>query len=222
VFFFYHIMGGMFLWRYYMQNMGLLAAFMTLISLSAITGASCVPVVYRLLKDTKRCAVMTYIMQIAMYGIAYFVMSPGNPWGTIVIICAAQFFNGMSDSFLQPLFAHGADYSAWKSGNKDYGLNMSVFGLAIMTGALLSTISRTAILAGGGFNSAALTPAAMAAGAVVPEGVMAALHNLNTLYPLMLCAVITLVLVFIYPLNDRKVEEIQKEIAARDAAAMKT
>jgi len=222
VFFFYHIMGGMFLWRYYMQNMGLLAAFMTLISLAAITGAGCVPVAYRFLKDTKRCAVMTYMAQIVMYGIAYFVMSPANPWGTIVIICAAQFFNGMSDSFLQPLFAHGADYSAWKSGNKDYGLNMSVFGLAITTGVLLSTISRTAILAGGGFDSAALTPAAMAAGAVVPGGVMTALHNLNTLYPFILCVVITLVLIFIYPLTDRKVEEIQKEIAARDAAAAKS
>jgi len=222
IFFFYHIMGGMFLWRYYMQNMGLLAAFMTLISLAAITGASCVPIVYKKLKDTKRCAVMAFSAQIVIYGMAYFIMSPENPWGTIFIICAAQFFNGMSDSFLQPLFAHGADYSVWKSGNKDYGLNMSVFGLSIATGVLITTISRTAILARGGFDSEALTPAAMAAGAVVPQGVITALHNLNTLYPFILCVVITLVIIFIYPLNDKKVEDIQKEIAARDAAAAKT
>lgn len=214
IFFFYHVMGGMYLWRYYMDNLPMMAFYMTILSLAAIVGAMLVPVVYRIFKDTKRCAAMTYIAQVAIYAVAYFVVSPTNVWGTIIIISAASFFNGMSDSFLQPLFAHGADYSALKSGNKDYGLNMAVFALSITTGSLLSTITRTAALAGGGFDSAAL-----AAGAAVPEGVKAAIHNLNTIYPLIFCVAIALILIFIYPLNDKKVEEIQKEIAARDANA---
>jgi Na+/melibiose symporter-like transporter len=94
---------------------------------------------------------------------------------------------------------------------------MAVFGLSITTGTLVSTITRTAALAAGGFDSAAI-----AAGAAVPEGVVSALHNLNTLYPMILCIVITAILLFVYPLNDRKVAEIQKEIAARDAAAAAT
>jgi len=221
VFYFYHVVGGMFLWRYYFKNIEMMAVYMALLSLAAITGAMLVPVAYKVLKDTRRCAIMTYLAQIVIYAIAYFVVAPDNPWGSIAIICAASFFNGMSDSFLQPLFAHGADYSVWKSGNKDYGLNMSVFALSITTGTLVSTITRTAALAAGGFDSEALTPAAMAAGAAVPEGVVMALHNLNTIYPLIICVVIALILIFVYPLNDRKVADIQKEIAARDAAAVK-
>ena len=213
VFFFYHIMGGMFLWRFYMDNMAMMAVYMTLLSLAAVAGAMLVPLAYSILKDTKRCAAMAYIAQMAIYAAAFFIVSPQNVWGTIFIICFASFFNGMSDSFMQPLFAHGADYSAWKSGNKDYGLNMAVFGLSITTGVLVSTITRTAALSAGGFDSAALS-----AGAVVPDGVMSALHNLNTLYPLIICVIITAILLFVYPLNDRKVAEIQKKIAERDAA----
>ena len=220
MYFFYHVMGGMFLWRYYMQNMGMLAVFMSLYSLSAVIGAMVsVPIGLRTLKDTRRCAVAAYICQAIFYGIAYFVISPANPWGTILIICAASFFNGASDSFIMPLFAHGADYSAWKSGNKDYGLNMAVFGISVTLGILFTAITRTAILAAGGFVSAELTPAAMAAGAVVPEGVKQALHNLNSLYPFLYCIVIIILLVFVYNLNDKKVAEIQKKIAERDAAA---
>jgi len=210
VFFFYHIMGGMFLWRFYMNNMAMMAVYMTLLSLAAVAGAMLVPVAYKIFRDTKRCAAVAYIAQIVIYAAAFFIVSPQNVWGTIFIICFASFFNGMSDSFMQPLFAHGADYSVWKSGNKDYGLNMAVFGLSITTGVLVSTITRTAALAAGGFDSAAL-----AAGAVVPAGVMSALHNLNTVYPLIICVIITAILLFVYPLNDKKVAEIQKEIAAR-------
>jgi len=210
VFYFYHVTGGMYLWRYYMQNMSMMSIYMTLLSLAAIGGAMLVPVVFKIFKDTKRCAAMTYVAQAIIYAISYFVVGQSNPVGSIVIICCASFFNGMSDSFLQPLFAHGADYSAWKTGNKDYGLNMAVFALSVTTGNLLSTITRTAALARGGFDSAAL-----AAGAAVPETLKAAIHNLNTIYPCLLCVAITLILMFVYPLNDKKVAEIQKEMAER-------
>lgn len=215
VFFFYHVMGGMFLWRYYMNSMATMSIYMTLLSLAAIIGALLVPFVLKIFKDTKRCAVMTYAAQIVIYAAAFFIVSPASPVGTIAIICVASFFNGMSDSFLQPLFAHGADYSVLKSGNKDYGLNMSVFALSVTTGIFLSTVTRTAFLAGGGFDSNALA----AKGAAVPEGVMTAIHNLNTLYPLIICAVILLILLFVYPLTDAKVKDIQRQIAERDAAA---
>jgi len=213
VFYFYHVMGGMYLWRYYMENMTMMSIYMTLLSLAAIVGAMLVPVVFKIFKDTKICAAMTYIAQAIIYAISYFVLSQSNPVGSIVVICCASFFNGMSDSFLQPLFAHGADYSAWKTGSKDYGLNMAVFALSVTTGSLLSTITRTAALARGGFDSRAL-----ASGAAVPATVKAAIHNLNTLYPLILCVVIALILFFVYPLNDKKVAEIQKEMAEREAA----
>ena len=219
VFYFYHVMGGMFFWRYYMENMRMLAAYMTALSIAAVVGAMIgLPIFLKVFKDTKRCAVAAFVAQAVMYAIAYFMVGPSNVMGSIAIICAASFFNGMSDSFLMPLFAHGADYSAWKSGNKDYGMNMAIFGLAIRTGGFFSASTRAAFLAAGGFVSAELTPAAMAAGAKVPDSVKIAIHNTNTLYPFFMCIAIILILIFVYNLSDKKVAEIQKEIAERDAA----
>jgi len=249
VFFFYHIIGGFLIWRYFFGNWAMMAVYMTTLSLTSTAGALITPFAYRILKDAKRGAIMSLIGQIVIYAIAFFVMSPENMMPTLILLAAAMLFNGLSDAFMQPLFAHGADYSTLKSGNKDYGLNMSAFALSITSGILGSTISRTAFLARGGYDGATINAAATnilygvegflgpappmamaylrsigytateAAAQVVPPGVMSVIHNINTIYPLIICVVIILLLVFVYPLNDKKVLDIQRQIAERDAAA---
>jgi len=173
-------------------------------------------------------------------------MSPENMMATLVIITAAMFFNGLSDAFMQPLFAHGADYSNLKSGNKDFGLNMSAFALSITAGIFFSTLTRTAFLSRGGYDGGTINAAAAgilegvegfvgppppmameylrsigytateAAARLVPEGVMNAIRNINTIVPLIICVAIILLLMFVYPLNDKKVLDIQRQIKERD------
>jgi GPH family glycoside/pentoside/hexuronide:cation symporter len=249
VFFFYHIIGGFLIWRYYFGNWGMFAAYMTTLSLTSTAGALITPFAYRILKDAKRGAIFSLIGQIAVYAVLFFVMSPESMMPTLVLLGTAMLFNGLSDAFMQPLFAHGADYSVLKSGNKDYGLNMSAFALSITSGILFSTISRTALLARAGYDGATIdavasnilegvegfmgpaVPMAMtylrsigytasqAAAQVVPDGVMSVIRNINTIIPLIICVVIILLLLFVYPLNDKKVLDIQKQIAERDAKA---
>ena len=246
VFFFYHIIGGFLLWRYYFGNWAMMAVYMTTLAICSTAGALLTPLTYKLVKDAKRGAILSLIGQIAIYAVAMFVMRPENMMPTLILLSGAMIFNGLSDAFMQPLFAHAADYSTLKTGNKDYGINMSAFALSIQTGILVSTITRTAFLVNGGYDGATINtvatnilgdpgiplapPRAMeylrnagytaseAAAQVVPDGVMSAIRNINTIVPLIICVVIILILLFVYPLNDKKVKEIQEQIAERDAA----
>lgn len=249
VFFFYHIIGGFLTFRYFFGNWGMFAAYMTTLSLTSTIGALITPFAYKLLKDAKVGAIFSLVGQIAVYAVLFFVMTPENMMPTLVLLGTAMLFNGLSDAFMQPLFAHGADYSVLKSGNKDYGLNMSAFALSITAGIFFSTLSRTAFLVRAGYDGATINniatgilegvegfagpavPMAMtylrsigytasqAAAQVVPDQVMSVIRNINTIIPLIICVVIILLLVFVYPLNDKKVLDIQRQIAERDAQA---
>jgi len=214
VFFFFHITGGGLFWRHYMNSMTMMAVWSTAISLSAIVGVLLMPIFLKIFKDNKICFVVAIAIQTVIYFISTFIVSPENPIGTIAIISAASFFNGVSDGFIVPMFAGAADYTAWKSGNKDYGLTMSVYSISVRVGSVGSIAIRTALLAAAGFNSAAL-----AAGEAVPEAVMQVFRNYNTTYPMILCAVIALLVFFVYPLNDKKVAQYRAEIAERDKQA---
>ena len=92
------------------------------------------------------------------------------------------------------------------------GLTMSCFGLSVTVAAVVSIALRTSLLAAGGFDSAAL-----AAGEAVPQGVINALYNMNTLFPMILCVAIVLLVGFLYPVNDKKLIKMKAEIEAREA-----
>jgi Na+/melibiose symporter-like transporter len=70
------------------------------------------------------------------------------------------------------------------------------------------------MLAAVGFNSAAI-----AAGEVIPDGVKAVLRNINTTYPMIVALVAGLMVLFFMPLNDKRAEQIRKELAEREAQA---
>jgi GPH family glycoside/pentoside/hexuronide:cation symporter len=251
VFFFFHMISGFLLWRYYFGDWAMFAVYMPAMSIASTAGAFVTPFAYKILKDTKRGAIMSLVGQVAIYLVAFFVMSPENMIPTLVLLVGAMFFNGLSDAFMQPMFAHGADYSALKSGNKDYGLNMTTFALSITTGNLVHATIRTSMLANAGYDGATLdavagrilegvegfagpaVPMAMsylrsigytasqAAAQVVPDAVMTVIRNINTIIPAAIAVAIILILLFIYPLNDKKVEDIQRQIAERDATQAK-
>ena len=84
IFFFFHIVGGAFLWNYYMNNMMLMAAYMTAISLTAIIGAVvAVPLFMKIFKDTKKSYVIAFAIQAAIYACSLFIVSQTNPLGQL-------------------------------------------------------------------------------------------------------------------------------------------
>ena len=213
-FFFFHILGGSYFWKFYMGNFTMMSAFSTSFSLCAIIGALCVPVFLKLLKDTKRTYVVAFCIQAVVYLCAMLLVSPTDAVRTIAVLSCASFFNGVTDSLTLPLFAGATDYAKWKYGTAEVGLTMSCFALAVRVGLVVSIAVRTVLLAAGGFDSKAL-----AAGAAVPGGVMTALFNMNTIIPAVICVVIALVVSLLYPANDRKLAEMRRDLKAREASA---
>ena len=213
IFFFFHVSGASFFWRYYMGNFKAMSGYMTSLSLCAIFGSLLVPYAMKIFKDTKITYVVSMLIQAVCYAVSLFVVSDSNVMGTIVVICTASFFNGISDSLILSLFAGATDYAVWKTGTNSIGLTMSTYSVAVRVGLLLSTVLRTSMLAGAGFDSAAL-----AAGAAVPEAVKAVLRNMNTIFPLVLALAIALMIMFIYRLSDKQLAQYREEIAQRDGA----
>ena len=113
------------------------------------------PTILKIFKDTKRSYVFTMFVQAGLYAVSLLIVSPENTVGTIAILSAASFFNGISDGFILPLFGQATDYNVWKTGNKDYGLAMSTYSISIRAGNVASITIRTSLLAAAGFNSKA-------------------------------------------------------------------
>lgn len=212
VFFFFHISGASYFWRYYMGNFKAMSGYMTSFSLSAIIGALLVPVAMKTLKDTKLAYVVGMLLQSVFYVVSLFVVKDTNITGTIVVLCAASFFNGITDSLILSLFAGATDWAMWKTGTESVGLTMSTFTVAVRIGLLLSTVLRTSMLAKAGFDSAAI-----AAGGAIPETVKTVLHNMNTIYPLIISLGIAAMVFFGYRLSDKQLVQYREEIAARKA-----
>ncbi len=214
IFFFFHISGASYFWRYYVGDIGMMAGFNTAFSLAAIVGVMTVPLFLKLFKDNKYSYCAAFTAQCVLYGISLFVVSPSDPIGTIAILAAASFFNGVSDGFIIPMFAGAADYSAWKSGNKDYGLNMAVYSVSVRAGNVLSVVIRTALLAAASFSVQVITDTG-----VVSDAVMTVLHDYNTLYPFICCVLITVGMLLLNPLNDKKITQYRAELAERAESA---
>ena len=214
-FFFFHILGGSYFWKFYMGNFPMMSLFFTIFSLCAITGAIAgVPVFMRLFKDTKRSFVVAFAIQAVIYACSLLLVSRTSVASTIIILSAASLFNGVTDSLILSLFAGASDYAKWKFGTSEVGLTMSCFYLAVTIGNVISIALRTGFLAAGGFDSAKL-----AAGAPVPAGVTSALFNMNTLYPMIICIVITLLVALLYPVNDKRLTQIRSELKERETSA---
>lgn len=216
IFFFFHISGASFFWKYYMADFKSMSGYMTAFSLCAIIGALLVPFAMKIFKDTKITYVVGMLLQAVFYVISLFIVSNENVPGTIAILCGASFFNGITDSLILSLFAGATDWAMWKTGTESVGLTMSTFSIAVRIGLLGSTVLRTSLLAGAGFDSKAL-----AAGAAVPEAVKVCLRNMNTVYPLILSLVIAAMVFFGYRLSDKQLVEYRAEIKARKEAAEK-
>jgi Na+/melibiose symporter-like transporter len=206
--YFFHIMGGSYFWRYYMGSFATMGTFTAMFTIAALAGAAVTPTLVRLLKDTKLTYVLAFVGQLVCYIIGYFVFKPENVIGTLVVFAVVGLFNGVSDSLILPLIAGSVDYAEWKFGKSEPGLTMSTYSIGVSVGSLLSTTLRTAILAAAGFDASTI-----AAG--VPASVSSALLKMNTVYPIIICAVIIVMVSILYPITDKKLATIKEELAAR-------
>ena len=210
IFFFWVMMGGAFFWRFYMRNFGMFALWNLFIGFATMTGCLLIPIIKKFLPDTKRAYVAAFCIQAVVYLISMFVVSPDNPWGTVIIIPVALFFNSITDGLILPMFGIAAEAVVIKSGERDYGLSMSVYSLSIRVGSVVGLSIRMGLLIGAGFNTAAL-----AAGEATPAAVMDVFKNYISTWPFFIILAIILLVGLGFRLNDAKAAQLRKDFEAK-------
>jgi GPH family glycoside/pentoside/hexuronide:cation symporter len=137
-----------------------------------------------------------------------FYFLPKDSFGLMLAVNAmAQFCAGPTSALTWALYGDVADYGEWKFGRRSTGLVYSTSLFAIKTGMVVGGLLLPLFLALFGYvKDAEQTPTALL-------GIMLAF----SIMPGML-ALLKAVALVIYPLNQKRVDEIERELAVRRAA----
>lgn len=138
-----------------------------------------------------------------------FYFLPKNRFDLFLAVDAVGFFcMGPTSALTWALYGDVADYGEWKFGRRSTGLVFSASLFAIKTGNLVGGFLLALFLASFGFvKNAAQTPRALL-------GITLAFSLVPGLIALLKAGAL-----MIYPLNQKRVDEIEQALAARQAAA---
>ena len=210
IYYFFQILTASYYFRYVIGDLGKLGFFMTAFNLSAVAGSFFGGTVWiRIWKDSKKAFVAGGAMHVIFLGILTMVIKSASVTVFLLLVALASFFAGSIEAYLLPMFAAAADWHAWKTGERSDGITMAVNGLTVRCASTLSTIIRTALLAGAGYDAAAY-----AQGAAPSEAVIGLLRNFQGLYPMLMGIVAFGIIQILYTLTDKKLAVIQEEIKA--------
>jgi len=204
IFFFKYVVGsdnsGIFL------GLDRTTVFLTTAALGQLLGTACLGSVVRRV-DKKYCAAALSAITGLCFAAFYFV--PKDSFGIMLALNAvAQFCCGPTSALTWALYGDVADYGEWKFGRRSTGLVYSASLFAIKTGVVASNFLLLFFLALFGFvkNAPSQTPTVLLgitlAFSVVPGFI----------------ALLKAIMLMIYPLNQKRVDEVERELAARRAA----
>ncbi len=124
---------------------------------------------------------------------------------TMLLAIGGGFSNVVSIINLN-FFAGSCDYGHWKSGKDLPGLSMSLYPVAIQVGVLLATTIRTVLMNSMGYQ----------ADMVVTEAVKSGFINMIS-YSMAIPLIIAVVIAILYPVSDKKLNQIREELNQRNA-----
>ena len=205
VFFFKYVVGGdktpVFL------GLDRTTVFLTTAAIGQLLGTLCLSSIVRRI-DKKHCAAALTATTGLCFAAFYFV--PKESFGIMLALnLFAQFCCGPTSALTWALYGDVADYGEWKFGRRSTGLVYSASLFAIKTGVVVSNFLLPFFLARFSFarGAAMQTPTAVLgitlAFSLVPGFI--ALLKATTL--------------MIYPLNQKRVDEVERALAARRATA---
>jgi GPH family glycoside/pentoside/hexuronide:cation symporter len=180
--------------------------FLTTGSIGLVAGTALLGSIVRRI-DKKSCAAALSAVTGLCFGIFFFL--PRDWYGIMLALnMLAQFCAGPTSALTWALYGDVADYGEWKFGRRSTGLVYSASLFAIKTGLVVGGVLLPLFLHFFGYvKDAAQTPAALLgitlAFSIVP-GIIALLKAGALL---------------IYPLNQKRVDEIERELGTRRAAA---
>ena len=199
---------AVYMFKYVFQDFAKMGIFMTLFNLTAIIGVTLGPIWKKIFKETKRCFVAAMSVHVVILAIIAVTFKALPLAGFMALFALSSTFMGMLENYILPMFAASYDYGAWKSGERMDGLTMSVYTLTIKTGTLVSTTLRTWVLVAA--NLDAITKQGMP----VTEQFQNYLSTYYTMGPLVLGILSLLCLVFLFNLNDTRIQYINDDLKA--------
>lgn len=203
----YMILGlNVYYFKYVAQNMILTSVFFTVVSIGMLVGSFAGGIMAK--KATKRQIYVTGLtIEVICFALMWVVAE--NPIAFIALNGLVSFGTGLANSVMYAVYADISEYSEWKTGKNAKGLIMSLSALPIKIGVALSG----AII---GFSLAAIGYVADAA--PTPE-LTGSIITVASVVPGAIAA-LALIGVFFYRLDEKRVQEIRRDIESRKSISV--
>ena len=167
-----------------------------------IIGVLVVPFIVK--RFGKKKTFIAYFIIAAVIGIPTYFIAPNQLGLMFLINIIGNFFGGPTSVLLWAMYADSADYSEWKHGRRATAL---VFSVAILAQKLAWAVAS-------GICGFLLSAAGFDANHVQDSQVIHLILNLRSFIPLYI-GIVGIVFMFFYSLNDKKIKQVNEELAAR-------
>jgi GPH family glycoside/pentoside/hexuronide:cation symporter len=206
VFFFKYVVGddGSSIFQILSLKFDRTTVFLTIAAIGQLLGTVCLGSIVRRI-DKKYCAAALSAVTGICFGAFYFL--PKDSFNAMLALNAlAQFCVGPVSALTWALYGDVADWGEWKFGRRSTGLVYSASLFAIKTGVVVSNFLLPLFLARFGYVKGAVqSPTAIL-------GITLAFSLVPGFIALLKAAALT-----IYPLNQTRVDDVERQLAARRA-----
>lgn len=206
-YYFIYTGAAVYMFKYVFDDFAKMGIFFTVFNLSAIIGVSLGAIWKKFFKDTKTGFVACMLVHVIVLVVIALTFKSLSVMGFIGLFAVCSLFMGMLENYILPMFAASSDYGAWKTGVRMDGLTMSIYGLTVQTGVVVSTALRTWVLVAADLDS-------ITAGGAVTEHFINTLSVFWTWCPVALSLLSLASLVFIFNLNDERIKNINDDLKA--------
>ncbi|HBF4263608.1 TPA: MFS transporter [Clostridioides difficile] len=192
--------------KYVIEDERGLAVFLSIMPLVSVAFMFFAPVFIKICREQKLASIISF----SICALCHLLVA-WTPWGkttlgvTMLLAIGGGFSNVVSIINLN-FFAGSCDYGHWKSGKDLPGLSMSLYPVAIQVGVLLATTIRTVLMNSMGYQ----------ADMVVTEAVKSGFINMIS-YSMAIPLIIAVVIAILYPVSDKKLNQIREELNRRNA-----
>ncbi len=187
---------------YVLQNPDIVSVYMMVTYVLSFLGALLVPVVAKRIGKRATFVVTTLLSALCVLGLLF---TGQSATGFMICMGLFQFFGVFSSTLIPTCMADIGEYNAMINGSHARGFTFSIGGMAIQIAAVLGAAVATFGMVAVGFDVTAVTP----------EGVLG-LKNLF-IWGLAIISVISGLLFLLYPLTEKKMDELRAEYAAKQA-----
>ena len=182
------------------------SSFVTVGTIATLIGAITTGVFVR--RFDKKTTYSSFLILSALFSLAFFVLPPSSVLLLFLFNILSQYFFGAVSVLQWAIYTDAADYGEWKFGRRATALIMAASLFALKLGLTLGGAAVGWLLGAHGF----------VAGELQTPGAMTGIRLLMSFYPAIF-GLIGGAIMFFYPLNDRKMIEIERDLTARGAAA---